>query len=85
MIRLTKAQWDKIFFQKCNTEGFKDHYPEKAYTLEEYSKGLMMCSHRGSDKYISLALVGAFNPEYQGIAGTRWIELLKDIKRERGT
>ena len=81
MLRLTKAQWDEIFFQKCNADGFPDFYEERVYTLEEYGKGLMKCSHRGSDKYISLAIVGAFNPEYSGIAGTRWKDLLKDVKR----
>ena len=79
MIQLTRRQWSKIFHMKINDDGFRDVPQDKLMTLEEYSRGMMKCSHRGSDKCISLALIATFCPEFDNMSGTRWKNILTEV------
>ena len=80
MIRLTRRQWSKIFHMKINDDGFEGVPREELFTLEEYSKRMMYCSHHGGDKYIALALIGTFCEEsMDDTSGTRWKNILTEL------
>jgi len=65
---------------KINDAGFDNVPQDELMTLEDYSKGMIQCSHHGGDKYIALALIGTFCEDYMNdTSGTRWKNILTEL------